>query len=195
MSRIARIERTTGETKVTVVLDLDGGGATQVQTGVAFFDHMLNALGRHSLIDLTVKAEGDLEVDAHHTVEDVGICIGRGLAEALGDRAGIRRFGSATVALDEALVLAAVDISGRGSLTYEVAVPIEFIGTFDTTLAREFLIALATNAGMTVHLHEIAGANAHHVIEAAFKALARALREAVELDPRVMGVPSTKGVL
>jgi len=195
IARIARVDRTTGETTVSVTLDLDGGGVTRVSTGVPFFDHMLDALGRHSLIDLTVEAQGDLEVDAHHTVEDVGICIGRALAEALGDRAGIRRFGSAAVPLDEALVLAAVDISGRGSLTYEVEVPIEFIGTFDTTLAREFLIALAANAGMTLHLHEVAGDNAHHIIEACFKALARALREAVEPDPRVTGVPSTKGVL
>lgn len=195
MNRTARVDRTTGETTVSVSLDLDGGGAVRVATGVPFFDHMLDALGRHALIDLTVEADGDLEVDAHHTVEDVGICIGRALAEALGDRAGIRRFGSAAVPLDEALVLAAVDISGRGSLTYEVEVPIEVIGTFDTTLAREFLTALATNAGMTVHLHEVAGENAHHIIEACFKALARALREAVEPDPRVTGIPSTKGVL
>jgi len=195
VARTARIERTTGETTVMVELDLDGSGRTQVVTGVPFFDHMLDALGRHALLDLTVEATGDLEVDAHHTVEDVGICVGQAIAEALGDKAGIRRFGSAAVPLDEALVLAAVDISGRGSLTYEVEVPIELIGTFDTTLAPEFLIAFARNAGMTVHLHEVAGENAHHIIEAAFKALARALRDAVELDPRVTGVPSTKGVL
>ena len=195
MTRIARIERTTGETAVVVELDLDGTGAVRVSTGVPFFDHMLDALGRHALLDLTVEAQGDLEVDSHHTVEDVGICMGRAVADALGDKTGIRRFGSAAVPLDEALVLAAVDISGRGSLTYEVPVPIELIGTFDTTLAREFLGSLATNAGMTVHLHEVAGENAHHIIEAAFKAFARALREAVELDPRVSGVPSTKGVL
>jgi len=195
MSRSARIERATNETSVVVELELDGTGQTSVSTGVPFFDHMLDALGRHSLIDLSVEAEGDLEVDAHHTVEDTGICIGQALATALGDRAGIRRFGSAAVPLDEALVLAAVDISGRGSLTYEVDVPIEIIGTFDTTLAREFVSALACNAGITVHLHDVAGENSHHIIEAAFKALARALREAVELDPRVTGVPSTKGVL
>jgi len=195
MTRIARIERTTGETAVVVELDLDGTGAVRVSTGVPFFDHMLDALGRHALLDLTVEAQGDLEVDSHHTVEDVGICMGRAVADALGDKTGIRRFGSAAVPLDEALVLAAVDISGRGSLTYEVPVPIELIGTFDTTLAREFLGSLATNAGMTVHLHEVAGENAHHIIEAAFKAFARALREAVEFDPRVSGVPSTKGVL
>jgi imidazoleglycerol-phosphate dehydratase len=195
MTRSARIERTTGETAVVVEIDLDGTGTTTVATGVPFFDHMLEALGRHSLIDLSVEAKGDLEVDAHHTVEDVGICMGRAIADALGDRAGIRRFGSAAVPLDEALVLAAVDISGRGSLTWEVEVPIELIGTFDTTLAREFVGALASNAGMTVHVHEVAGENAHHIIESAFKALARALREAVEPDPRVVGVPSTKGVL
>jgi imidazoleglycerol-phosphate dehydratase len=195
MGRSAVIERATGETSILVSLDLDGSGKTSVKTGVPFFDHMLDALGRHSLVDLTVDARGDLAVDAHHTVEDTGICIGAALASALGDRAGIRRFGSAAVPLDEALVLAAVDISGRGSLTYEVDVPIEVIGTFDTTLAREFVAALASNAGITVHLHEVNGENAHHIVEAAFKALARALRDAVELDPRVTGVPSTKGVL
>ena len=195
MGRSARIERTTNETSVVVEIDLDGTGVTAVSTGVPFFNHMLDALGRHSLIDLAVDARGDLAVDAHHTVEDTGICLGQALASALGDRSGIRRFGSAAVPLDEALVLAAVDISGRGSLIYEVEVPIELIGTFDTTLAREFVTALATNAGITVHLHEVSGENSHHIIEAAFKALARALREAVELDPRVSGVPSTKGVL
>jgi imidazoleglycerol-phosphate dehydratase len=195
MGRNARIERTTGETSVIVELDLDGTGMVRTATGVPFFDHMLDALGRHSLLDLVVQADGDLEVDAHHTVEDVGICVGQAIATALGDKSGIRRFGSAAVPLDEALVLAAVDISGRGSLTYEVEVPIELIGSFDTTLAKEFLTALASNAGMTLHLHEVSGENAHHIIEAAFKALARALREAVEPDPRVTGVPSTKGVL
>jgi imidazoleglycerol-phosphate dehydratase len=195
MTRSARIERTTGETAVVVELDLDGSGATSITTGVPFFDHMLDALGRHALIDLMVEAHGDLEVDAHHTVEDVGICMGRAIADALGDKTGIRRFGSAAVPLDEALVLAAVDISGRGSLVWDVDVPIELIGTFDTTLAREFASAVASNAGMTVHVHEVAGENAHHIIESAFKALARALREAVEPDPRVLGVPSTKGVL
>src|SRR5512133_854690 len=147
MTRSARIERTTGETSVIIELELDGTGRTQIETGVPFFDHMLDALGRHALLDLAVEADGDLEVDAHHTVEDVGICVGAAILEALGDKAGIRRFGSAAVPLDEALVLAAVDISGRGSLTYEVEVPIEIIGTFDTTLAKEFFIALSANAG------------------------------------------------
>jgi imidazoleglycerol-phosphate dehydratase len=195
VGRSAVIERETKETAVTVRLDLDGSGTTDIATGVPFFDHMLDALGRHALIDLSVGASGDLDVDAHHTVEDVGICIGQGIAKALADKAGIRRFGSAAVPLDEALVLAAVDISGRGSLTYEVDVPIELIGTFDTTLSREFLAAVATNAGLTLHLHLVAGDNAHHIIEAAFKAFALALREAVAMDPRVVGVPSTKGSL
>ena len=195
MRRRGTIERVTNETDIKVMLDLDGNGTVQVDTGVPFFDHMLDALGRHGLLDLTVEATGDLAVDAHHTVEDVGICVGQAIAQALGDKAGIRRYGSAAVPMDEALVLAAVDISGRGSLTYELDVAIELIGTFDPSLAKEFFIALATNAGITLHLHEVAGENAHHVIEAAFKAVARALREACELDPRVSGVPSTKGVL
>lgn len=195
MGREAVIERVTKETSVVVRLDLDGTGTTAVDTGVPFFDHMLDALGRHSLVDLSVSAKGDLEIDAHHTVEDVGICVGKAVAEALGERTGIRRFGSAAVPLDEALVLAAVDISGRGSLTYDVDVPIELIGSFDTTLAKEFFVALAANAGLTLHVHEVAGENAHHIVEAAFKSVAVALREAVALDPRVTGVPSTKGSL
>jgi imidazoleglycerol-phosphate dehydratase len=195
VGRTATIERETKETAVTVRLDLDGSGTTDIATGVPFFDHMLDALGRHALLDLSVVAKGDLEVDAHHTVEDVGICIGQAVAQALGDKSGLRRFGSAAVPLDEALVLAAVDISGRGSLTYEVETPIELIGTFDTTLAKEFLTAVATNSGMTLHLHMVAGDNAHHIIEAAFKAVARALRDACEIDDRVTGVPSTKGSL
>jgi imidazoleglycerol-phosphate dehydratase len=195
VAREAVIERKTSETSVLVSVDLDGTGTTDVATGVPFFDLMLDALGRHALLDLRVDAKGDLAVDAHHTVEDTGICIGQAISEALGDRAGIRRFGSASVPMDEALVLAAIDISGRGLLIYEVDMPIEIVGTFDTTLAKEFFAAVATNAGITLHLHEVAGENAHHIIEAAFKAFARALREAVELDTRVDGVPSTKGAL
>lgn len=195
MPRGARIERTTSETSIVLDLELDGTGNAVISTGVPFFDHMLDALGRHGLMDLAVRAEGDLAVDAHHTVEDVGICLGQAFAQALGDKSGIRRFGSATVPMDEALVLAAVDISGRGLLTYQVDLPIELIGTFDTTLAREFLVAFATNAQVTLHVHKLAGSNAHHIIEAAFKAVARALAEAVELDDRVTGVPSTKGSL
>lgn len=195
MPRIAQIARATNETDISVRLDLDGTGTTVVATGIPFFDHMLDALGRHALLDLSVGAQGDLEVDAHHTVEDVGIVLGQAIAEALGEKWGIRRFGSAIVPMDEALVLAAIDISGRGQLHYEVELPIEMIGTFDTTLAREFLVALATNAGITLHVRSLAGLNSHHIIEAAFKAVARALREAVEVDPRVTGVPSTKGSL
>lgn len=195
MERTARIERRTSETDVVVELSLDGRGATDVATGVPFFDHMLEALGRHALLDLTVRATGDVEVDAHHTVEDVGICVGLALAEALGDKGGIRRFGSALVPMDEALVACAVDVSGRGGLTYEVDLPIELIGTFDTSLAKEFMAALAANAGVTAHLHKLAGGNSHHIVEAAFKALARALYEALSSDPRVGGVPSTKGSL
>jgi imidazoleglycerol-phosphate dehydratase len=195
MSRTASINRTTKETDIAIELDLDGSGAVLAETGVPFFDHMLDAFGRHGTFDLAIKATGDLEVDAHHTVEDVGIVLGSAIAQALGDKTGIRRFGDAAVPMDEALVLAAIDISGRGGLTYEVDLPIEVIGTFDTTLAKEFLVALATNAGLTLHVHSIAGENSHHIIEAAFKAVARALRQAVEIDPRVTGVPSTKGTL
>ena len=195
MAREATVTRQTGETDITVTVALDGRGATAVATGVPFFDHMLDAFGRHGLMDLRVDAKGDLAVDAHHTVEDVGIAIGTAIAEALGRRTGIRRFGSATVPMDEALVLAAVDLSGRGQLHWAVDLPIEIIGSFDTTLAKEFLIALATNAGLTLHVRSLSGDNAHHIIEAVFKAVARALAEAVSLDPRVSGVPSTKGSL
>ena len=195
MSRTATVTRATKETDIALALDLDGTGVVEVASGVAFFDHMLDAFGRHGLFDLKLSATGDLDVDAHHTVEDVGIVLGQAIAQALGDKVGIRRFGDACIPMDEALVLAAVDISGRGGLVYEIDVPIEFIGTFDTTLAKEFLYALAMNAGLTLHLHSVAGENSHHIIEAAFKALARALRTAVEIDPRVTGVPSTKGSL
>ncbi len=195
MGRTARMRRTTGETDITLVLDLDGSGTTSVATGVAFFDHMLDAFGRHATFDLEVRATGDVEVDAHHTVEDVGIVLGGALKEALGDKAGITRFGDAVVPMDEALVMAAVDVSGRGQLHYDVALPIEIIGTFDTTLAKEFLVAFATTAGLTLHVHSFTGENSHHIIEAVFKAVARAVRTAVAVDPRVGGVPSTKGSL
>jgi imidazoleglycerol-phosphate dehydratase len=195
MTRSATITRRTGETDITVTWGLDGAGATDVATGVPFFDHMLDAFGRHSMSDLTVRATGDLAVDAHHTVEDVGICMGRALAEALGDKRGIARFGDAVIPMDEALVMAAVDVSGRPHLAYDVSLPIEVIGTFDTTLAEEFLRALAINAGITLHVRSLSGVNAHHIVEAAFKAVARALAAAVALDPRVKGVPSTKGSL
>jgi imidazoleglycerol-phosphate dehydratase len=195
MGRGASLERKTGETDIRVELALDGAGRVSAATGIPFFDHMLDAFGRHGLLDLSVSATGDLEVDAHHTVEDIGIVLGQAVAEALGERRGITRFGSATVPMDEALVLAAIDISGRGQLHYAVELPIEIIGTFDTTLAKEFLIAFATNAGLTLHVCSLAGENSHHIIEAAFKAVARALRQAIDLDARVSGVPSTKGSL
>lgn len=195
MTRSATIMRETRETKIELFCDLDTPAPAEVSTGVPFFDHMLEALGRHGLMTLRVHAEGDLEVDAHHTVEDVGICLGQALAQALGDKVGIRRYGSAAIPMDEALVLAAVDVSGRGGLTYAVELPIEFIGTFETSLAREFMAAFASNANLTLHVHKLAGDNAHHIVEAAFKALARSVAEAVSLDARVSGVPSTKGAL
>jgi imidazoleglycerol-phosphate dehydratase len=188
------IQRETKETRVTLSLTLEGTGVTDIGTGVPFFDHMLDAMGRHGLFDLSVQATGDLEVDAHHTVEDVGIVLGQAIDRSLGDRAGITRFGDALVAMDEALALAVVDISGRGQLHWDVELPIEFIGSFDTTLFKEFLIALASNAGLTLHVRSLAGENSHHIIEALAKAVARALSVAVALDPRVGDrIPSTKG--
>lgn len=195
MTRTAKVVRATAETDIGIFVDLDGTGTADVETGVGFFDHMLDALARHSLIDLTVRAKGDTQVDDHHTVEDTGIVLGQALREALGDRRGIRRFGSVMVPLDEALVMAAVDISGRGELYWDVPIGPAKVGSFDTELAHEFFAGLARDAGITLHLRLVCGENAHHIIEATFKAAARALREAVESDPRVEGVPSTKGSL
>lgn len=195
MSRTATIKRKTGETDILVEVDLDGSGTHDIDTGVGFFDHMLTALSRHSLIDLTVHCKGDTWVDDHHTVEDVGIALGQALRQALGDKAGIRRFGDVCVPLDEALVLAAVDISGRGELFWDVLIGPQKVGTFDTELGHEFFAGFARDAGITLHLRELCGENAHHILEATFKACARALRAAVESDPRVTDVPSTKGVL
>ena len=195
MNRRATITRKTGETDVMVTLDLDGSGKVDVETGVGFFDHMLNAFGRHALVDLTVRAKGDTWVDDHHTVEDVGIVMGRAIAQALGDRSGITRFSDACVPMDEALVLAAVDISGRGELFWDVPIAAEKVGSFDTELGHEFFVGLARDAGITLHLRRMAGENAHHVLECTFKAAARALRLACGPDPRVSGVPSTKGSL
>ena len=194
--RTARIARTTKETDIELSIDLDGTGATDIDTGIGFFDHMLTAFGRHGLFDLSVRAEGDLEVDGHHTVEDVGIVAGQAFARALGDKRGITRFGSIALPMDEALILAAVDISGRGQLFWEADVPAVMVGSFDATLAKEFFIAFAANAGVTLHIRELAGENTHHVIEGMFKAVARAMRQAVEADPR-MGdaLPTTKGAL
>lgn len=195
MARSATVTRKTGETDITVTLDLDGTGACDISTGVGFFDHMLSALGRHSLCDLTVHATGDTWVDDHHTVEDVGIVLGQALVQALGDKSGITRFSDVTVPMDEALVLAAVDVSGRGELYWDVPIAAQKVGTFDTELGHEFFQGFARDAGITLHVREIAGENAHHILECAFKAVARAVRAAVEIDPRVHGVPSTKGSL
>ena len=195
MTRTAKVVRATSETDIGLSVDLDGTGVADVETGVGFFDHMLCALARHSLVDLTVRVKGDTEVDDHHTVEDTGIALGQALREALGDKRGVHRFGSVMVPLDEALVLAAVDLSGRGELYGDVPIGPSKVGTFDTELAKEFFVGLAREAGVTLHLRLVAGENAHHIIEATFKAAARALREAVEDDPRVDGVPSTKGSL
>lgn len=195
MTRSATVTRKTGETDITVTLDLDGTGVCDISTGVGFFDHMLSALGRHSLCDLTVHATGDTWVDDHHTVEDVGIVLGQALAQALGDKSGITRFSDVTVPMDEALVLAAIDVSGRGELYWDVPIAAQKVGTFDTELGHEFFQGFARDAGITLHVREIAGENAHHILECAFKAVARAIRGAVEIDPRVQGVPSTKGSL
>ena len=195
MARTASISRKTGETDIQIEVNLDGTGVSRIDTGVGFFDHMLTALSRHSLMDLAVSCKGDTWVDDHHSVEDVGIALGCAIAEALGDKRGIRRFGDACVPLDEALVLAAVDISGRGELYWDVPIGPQKVGTFDTELGKEFFIGFARQAGMTLHLRELCGENAHHILEATFKACARALRVAFEDDPRVEGIPSTKGSL
>lgn len=194
-SRTARVHRVTRETDVLVELGLDGSGSARVSTGVPFFDHMLDALGRHGLFDLAVEAHGDTQVDDHHTVEDTGLVLGSAFNQALGDMRGIVRYGHAVIPMDEALVLCAVDFSGRGQAHCDLKIPTERVGTFDTQLAREFFIAFAANARATVHVRTIAGENSHHIIEASFKALARALMQAVALDSRVTGVPSTKGSL
>ena len=196
MGRIGEIRRTTKETDLQVTVDLDGRGTAAVHTGIGFFDHMLEALARHGLLDLTIEARGDLHVDGHHTVEDTGIALGQALARALGDRAGIRLYGDALVPLDEALVRAVIDVSGRPHLTYQIDIPKwQMLGDYDVFLTPEFFRALVLNAGLTVHLDLVRGDNPHHIVEAAFKAFARALDAATELDPRVTGVPSTKGTL
>jgi imidazoleglycerol-phosphate dehydratase len=189
------VSRKTSETALSVKLDLDGTGAYDNRTGVGFFDHMLDQLARHAMIDLETRATGDLHIDDHHTVEDVGIALGRALAQALGDKAGIRRYGSCLLPMDEALVQAALDLSGRPFLVWNVEFPSAKIGTFDTELVREFFTALAMNGGITLNVALLDGANSHHVAEACFKAVARALREAVEPDRRASGIPSTKGTL
>jgi imidazoleglycerol-phosphate dehydratase len=196
MSRVADVRRTTKETDLRVRVDLDGRGEARVKTGIGFFDHMLEALARHALLDLTVDATGDLHVDGHHTVEDTGIAVGQAIGRALGDRAGIRRYGDALVPLDEALVRAVVDVSGRPYLAYDIEIAKwQMLGDYDVFLTPEFFRALVLNAGLTAHLDLVRGDNPHHIVEAAFKAFARALEAAITLDPRVSGVPSTKGSL
>jgi imidazoleglycerol-phosphate dehydratase len=195
VSRTARQQRVTGETSVLVELDLDGTGTARVSTGVPFFDHMLAQLARHGLLDLTVQAQGDIEIDAHHTVEDTALTLGQALRTALGDKSGISRFGDAVVPLDETLARAAVDVSGRPYLVHsEPAGMAPLIGSYDTTLTRHFFESLTAAAGICLHL-SVTGRNPHHIVEAQFKAVARALRAAVAPDPRAPGVPSTKGVL
>ena len=194
--RTATIRRDTKETKVQVTLDLDGSGSAEVRTGVGFLDHMLDHFGKHGMLDLTIQSEGDLHVDDHHTAEDVGICLGQAIAKALGDKAGIRRFGSASVPMDEALASVSMDLSGRAVLVFNVRFAGDKIGTFDTQLIEEFCRALSAHAGMNLHVNVPYGANDHHVAEALFKALAQAFRAAKEIDPARRGqVPSTKGSL
>lgn len=194
--RTATITRKTAETDITVQIDLDGTGRYDNQTGVGFFDHMLDQLSRHALIDMTIRATGDLHIDDHHTVEDVGIALGQALTQALGDKRGIRRYGACHLPMDDAQVRAALDLSGRPFLVWNVDLPTAKIGTFDTELVREFFQAFATHGGITLHVDKLHGFNSHHIAEATFKAVARALRDAVEPDPRRSdAIPSTKGSL
>jgi imidazoleglycerol-phosphate dehydratase len=195
MSRTARIERTTKESEVLVELDIDGTGTSSIETGVPFFDHMLAQLAKHGGLDLTVRTKGDLEVDAHHTVEDTSLALGQAINQALADRAGLRRFGDATVPLDECLVQSAVDLSGRPYLVHEEPALVELIGSYDTTLTRHIWESIVATAQITLHVRVLSGRNAHHVVEAQFKSVARSLRDAVMHDPRVVGIPSTKGTL
>ncbi len=195
MSRTALVERTTKESAVRVELDVDGTGRAGSETGVPFFDHMVEQLGRHAGFDLTVMTRGDLHIDSHHTVEDTSLAIGQALREALGDKVGIRRFGDAMVPLDEAITQVAVDLSGRPYLVHTEPPLVELIGSFDTTLTRHIWESFVAQAQIALHVRVLEGRNAHHVVESQFKAVARALRDACALDPRVAGVPSTKGVL
>ena len=194
--KVVSIRRTTKETDIFVELNLYGTGQTDIATGIGFFDHMLEAFGRHGAFDLVVKVNGDLAVDGHHSVEDTGIVLGQAFAEACGDKRGMQRFGSMLLPMDEALLLCACDLSGRGQLHWDVTLESPLVGAFDSSLAQEFFIAFATNAAITLHIKELAGRNTHHVLEGAFKAVARALRQAVTPDPRLGNmIPSTKGSL
>lgn len=193
--RTAHLQRTTAETDIQLSLNLDGTGTARVNTGIGFFDHMLTHLAKHALFDLDVSARGDLHIDAHHTVEDVGICLGKALKEALGEKVGLRRYGDCTLPMDETLITAAVDFSGRPFLVWKTAIPTETLGTFSSQLAQEFWRAVSAVGQFNLHVIQHHGYNTHHIIEAIFKACARAMRQAVEIDPRAAGVPSTKGVL
>lgn len=194
--RTAKVSRSTAETEITVEINLDGTGVYDNDTGVGFFDHMLDQLSRHSLIDMTIRAKGDYHIDDHHTVEDTGIALGQALTQALGDKKGINRYGECHLPMDDAQVRAALDLSGRPYLVWTVDIPTQKIGTFDTELVREFFTAFSGNGGITLHVDQLHGFNAHHIVEAAFKAVARALRVAVETDPRKAdAIPSTKGAL
>lgn len=195
MSRTATIDRKTNETDVQLELDLDGSGTADIATGVGFFDHMLTLFAKHGAFDLKVRAQGDLQVDAHHTVEDVGICLGQAIRQALGDKAGIRRYGHFTLPMEETLVTVALDLSGRYYLVFQAPIPVAKIGDFDSELVEDFWQAVAANALCNFHVVLHHGRNSHHIAEAIFKSSARALRMAVELDPRMTGVPSTKGTL
>ncbi|MBQ9552324.1 MAG: imidazoleglycerol-phosphate dehydratase HisB [Clostridia bacterium] len=194
--RTAELKRTTGETDVRLLLDLDGVGNSDIQTGCGFLDHMLTLFARHGRFDLSIYCKGDVEVDDHHTVEDIGITLGKAFAEALGDKKGIVRYGDKLLPMDEALILSAVDISGRDTLCSELAIPAQKVGTFDTELCEEFWTAFVRESRITLHLRQIAGKNAHHIIEGAFKSVARSLKDAVAIDPEFADeIPSTKGVL
>lgn len=195
MSRTATIERNTKETKINAALNLDGSGKSEIATGIGFFDHMLAGFSRHGFFDLTIKVNGDLEVDGHHTVEDAGIVLGTAIKEALGDKAGIKRYGSFILPMDDALCLCAIDLCGRPYFAFDCEFPVERVGELDTELVREFFYAVSYSAGMNLHIKMISGLNAHHMIEAMFKAFGKALDEAVARDPRVQGVLSTKGSL
>lgn len=194
--RTGSVSRKTAETEITVEINLDGTGSYDNQTGVGFFDHMLDQLSRHSLIDFKIRAKGDYHIDDHHTVEDTGIALGQALVQALGDKRGINRYGECHLPMDDAQVRAALDLSARPFLVWNLDIPTQKIGTFDTELVREFFTAFATHGGITLHIDQLHGVNSHHIVEAAFKAVARALRTAVETDPRKAGdIPSTKGAL
>jgi imidazoleglycerol-phosphate dehydratase len=194
--RSSEIKRETAETKIVLTLDIDGSGRSDIDTGVGFLDHMLTLFARHSRMDISVKANGDTYVDDHHTVEDVGIALGQALAEALGDKRGIVRYGSCILPMDEALIMSAVDISGRSYLGYEMDIPSQKVGSFDTELAEEFWLGLVRNAGITLHIRQMAGNNSHHIIEGAFKSVARSLRQALAIDAEYSSeIPSTKGLL